>query len=123
MSRNSDKKSRQKSNSWLTRKIVRAQSLTEGYANKVVDRFAKRDLHGQCQIYLATVGPARLMGNAKSTFLEGLKGDYARDSNGGTVSIEDWCKIGYAEPLFEKILKKLKITHEELESSLKVKTE
>jgi len=50
-----------------------------------------------------------------------LKTDYARENKGGTVSVEEWLKTGYAEPLFEKILSKLKITHAELETALKEK--
>ena len=110
---------------WLARQAEKIQASgiqhTEQYANKAVDAFAKRNLHDQCKIYLSSIGIAKVMGNAKSSFIEGLKTDYARENKGGTVSVEEWLKTGYAEPLFEEILSKLKITHAELETALKEK--
>jgi hypothetical protein len=57
--------------------------------------------------------------NRKADFLAGSKNDYQNANKDKVVSVEEWLKEAHAEPLFQKILDKLKITWEELEVSLK----
>jgi len=109
-------------NNWMARKIAQIKGGLDPvkYADKAVSKFSKLSFHHQCMAYLFSLGTPNATGaNLKEGFITGLKGDYQRENQGGTISVEKWLEQGRAEPYFGKILRKLNITWEELEATLK----
>jgi hypothetical protein len=109
-------------NHWIARKIAQIKGGLDLVkdVDKAVSKFSKLSFHHQCMAYLFSLGTPNATGaNLKEGFITGLKGDYQRENKGGTISVEKWLERGRAEPYFGKILKKLNITWEELETALK----
>jgi hypothetical protein len=111
-------------NNWFINKMRLAEQVTANGVNKYIDKatekFGSLSIKKQCQTYLQLITVNKVVGaNVHKTFLAGMKNDYL-DANAKTpISIDDWLKQYYDEPLFEKVLAKCKTNREELEATLK----
>ena len=108
----------------MSRKIAQATESSmvaaERYADKAAQKVGKMSFRNQCKAYLFTLGIPNVSNvDLKGGFLTEIKKDYQRENNSGTISVEKWLEQGRAEPYLGKILRKLNITWEELEASLK----
>jgi hypothetical protein len=57
--------------------------------------------------------------NVHKSFLAGMRSDYQEANSKIPISVEDWLKPYYEEPLFEEVLKRCKTNREELEATIK----
>lgn len=103
---------------WLRRKAAMADPFT--YVQKASDKFGNLDVSKQCKWYLKTISAfgVSLAINLREKLINGMKSDYNEARSKWEISIADWLKPYYAEPLFDKILSKSKVTKAELEVAL-----
>jgi hypothetical protein len=88
--------------------------------NKASEKFGSMSIKRQCETYLQLIAVNKIAGaNVHKTFLAGMKSDYAEANSKSPISIDDWLKPYYDEPLFEKVLAKCKTNKEELEATIK----
>ena len=112
---------------WFKQQVRKAELATAkvsaGTINKASEKFNSLSIKKQCETYLPMITMAKFAGqNIHRSFLDGMKSDYNEANNESPVSISDWLKPYYEEPLFLKVLKKCKTTKEELEETLKGET-
>lgn len=109
-----------KKQNWLQRKIEPVTSAPQAYVEKAAAKFETLDLHKQCDVMLSILKVQRFMPiNRRQVFLKGFAEDYQRESNNGAISVDEWLKPFRTEPLFEKILKTINVSWEQLENYLK----
>ena len=90
------------------------------YINKASDKFGSMSIEKQCKTYLQLLTVNKLQGmNVRASFLTGMKSDYNEAYNKSPISVDDWLKPYFAEPLFYQVLSKCKTTQSELTETLK----
>ena len=112
---------------WFKQQVKKAElaavKVSAGSINKASDKFGSLSIRKQCKTYLPMITISKLEGqNIHRSFLDGMKSDYDEANNKSPVSISDWLKPYYEEPLFSEVLKRCKVTREELEKTLKGET-
>jgi hypothetical protein len=98
----------------------KATEKVHRYIDKASDKFGSMSMKKQCKTYLSLLTVNKLMGfNVHKSFLDGTVSDYQEENAKSPISVDDWLKPYYDEPLFAEVLKRCKTNREELEKTLK----
>lgn len=98
----------------------KATAKFNSYINKASEKFGSMPIKKQCKTYLQLITVNKISGmNVHKSFLDGMRSDYTEANAKTPISVEDWLKPYYDEPLFEEVLKRCKTNRKELEETLK----
>jgi hypothetical protein len=106
----------------ITQKLShRSFEWVNAKANQAVDKVGDLSIKKQCKGTLEVFKTKWMFPGFKANdyLLNGMVADYKLENNGGKISVETWLTPYHAEPLFEKVLSKSKVTWAELEAKLK----
>lgn len=106
-----------KVNSWINKRVADGTIKVMELTDKAQSKLANLDIEKQCKVILKAT---KLGGKDmwRSEVLKGFPKDFAEALQPG-MTADDLLKPYRDEPLFEKVLKRLSITWEEIESMAK----